>query len=61
MSVTMSMRRAALMILVLAAGLLLAIASAQIATPHSGQGTIPAADGKGGHIYSDNFAVIQAS
>jgi hypothetical protein len=33
MSVTMSMRRAALMLLVLAAGLLLAVAAVQIATP----------------------------
>jgi len=61
MSVTMSMRRAALMLLVLAAGLLLAVAAVQIGTPHSGQGPIPAADSKGGHNYSDNIAVIQAS
>ncbi len=61
MSVTMSMRRAALMLLVLAAGLLLAVAAVQIATPHSGQGPTPAAASKGGHSYSDNIAVIQAS
>jgi hypothetical protein len=61
MSLTMSMRRAALMLLVPAAGLLLAVAAVQIVTPHSGQGPPPAADSKGGHIYSDSIAVIQAS
>ena len=59
MSVTMSVRRAALMLLVLAAGLLLAVAAVQIATPHSGHGPTPAADGKGGTYYSNMIAVIQ--
>ena len=58
MSVTMSMRRAALMLLLLAAGLLLAVAAMQIATPHSGQGPTPAAD-KGGTYSSNMIAVIQ--
>jgi hypothetical protein len=38
MSVTMSMRRAAPMLLVLAAGLLLAVAAVQIATPTPARG-----------------------
>jgi hypothetical protein len=60
MSVTMSMRRAALMLLVLAVGLLLAAAAMQIATPHSGQGPTPAANGPGdGSYYSNSIAVIQ--
>jgi hypothetical protein len=61
MSVAMSMRRAALMLLVLAVGLLLAVAAMQIATPHSGQGPTPAANGPGGgSYYANSVAVIQA-
>jgi hypothetical protein len=58
MSVTMSMRRAVPMLLVLASGLLLAVAAVQIATPHSGHGPTPAAD-KGGTYNSNMIAVIQ--
>ena len=61
MSVTMSMRCAALMLLVLATGLLLAVTAAQTATHHSGPGPIPAADGaKGGRLIQDNIAVLTA-
>jgi len=54
----MSMRRAVPMLLVLASGLLLAVAAVQIATPHSGHGPTPAAD-KGGTYNSNMIAVIQ--
>jgi hypothetical protein len=61
MSATMFMRRAALVLLALATGLLLAVAAAQIAAPNSGPGPIPAANAPGGgSYYSNNIAVTQA-
>jgi hypothetical protein len=62
MSVTRSMRWAALMLLGLAAGLFLAVAAAQSATPHSSPGQIAADDvSKGGRIVQDNWAVLAAT
>jgi hypothetical protein len=47
MSVTMRMRRAALRLLVLAAGLLLAVAAVQIATPSPARGRHPLLTARG--------------
>ena len=57
MSVTRSMRRAALMLLGLAAGLWLAVAAAHLVTPHPGPGPVPAAD-KGGMVIQGNIGVF---
>ena len=57
MSVTRSMRRAALMLLGLAAGLWLAVAAAHLVTPHPGPGPAPAAD-KGGMVIQGNIGVF---
>jgi len=51
------MRRAALMLLGLATGLLLAVAAAHLVTPHPGPGPVPAAD-KGGMVIQHNIGVV---
>jgi hypothetical protein len=58
MSVTRSMRGAALMLLGLAAGLWLAVAAAHLVTPHPGPGPVPAADGEGGVVIQHNIGVF---
>ena len=58
MSVTRSMRRAALMLLGLVTVLLLALVAAHLVTPHPGAGPVPAADGKGGMVIQHNIGVF---
>jgi hypothetical protein len=64
MSVTMSMRRAALMLLVLAAGLLLAVAAVQIVTPTPARGHHPLLTARGAYLlgqYRRHTGVITVS
>jgi hypothetical protein len=59
MNVTRGMRRAALMLLGLATGLMLAVVAAHIVTPHSSPEPVPAADGaKGGVVIQHNIGVF---